>query len=104
MTIREKVARAILLRRSQSDYRHTDVKGNWLIDHDKEIATTAITAFLEAAAEQGWHMRPDEATEAMAHAGNGFKYTSDYTREEDAALRIKYRAMLAVSPEFEWDK
>ena len=32
-------------------------------------ADDAITAFLQAAAERGWHMRPDEVTEEMAVPG-----------------------------------
>ncbi len=51
----------------------------------------AINAFLEAAAEQGWHMRPDEATEEMVGA-----VQSGGWQVQD------YRAMLAAAPEFKW--
>ncbi len=33
---------------------------------DHRYADAAITAFRKAAAEQGWHMRPDEASDMMA--------------------------------------
>ncbi len=79
MTIREKVARALHHAR--------------LADDDVDIA---INAFLAAAAEKGWHMRPDEATKEMDFAGSGCCW-------QDQAPRC-YSQMLAAAPEFEWDK
>ena len=83
MTIRAKVAVAIME-----------------ADHGRK-GKAAIKAFLEAAAEAGWHMCRDEATEEMAHKANKFNYHSEYTRGQDLALRIKYRAMLAAADKFE---
>ena len=77
MTIPTKVARAIDDARFSSSF-------------DAQ-ATAAINAFLAAAAEEGWHMRPDEATEEMV------KVSGSYCPET-------YRAMLAASPKFEWNK
>ncbi len=57
------------------------------------IADTAINAFLAAAAEDGWHMRPDEMTDEMI--ARVFEIDS---------LRLAYRAMQAAAPEFEWEK
>ncbi len=53
-----------------------------------EAADAAITAFLEAAAKEGWRMRLDEATDEMIREGES----------------VVYRAMLAAAPKFEWDK
>ncbi len=84
------------------------------------IADTAINAFLAAAAEQGWHMRPDEATEEMINGAaqtrkmqavnaamtlaqiHGAKFEA--TSWHDSALADAYRAMHAAAPKFEWDK
>jgi len=93
MNILEKVARAILLRRTRPDF-HTVVKETWIVDHDRELATAAITAFLEAAAEEGWHMRPDEATKEMQKGVFGMGHYP-------AKL---YRLMLAAAPKFELGK
>ena len=64
------------------------------------MATSAITAFLEAAAEQGWHMRPDEPTEEMTHAAWEGRYTVKTALSNEGI----YRAMLTAAPKFEWDK
>ena len=63
MTIAEKVARAIYL----ADFAETmdgppdDLETTSKTNQQNyaDNATAAITAFLEAAAEQGWHMRRD---------------------------------------------
>ena len=55
-----------------------------------------ITAFLEDAAEQGWHMRPDEATGEMNEAGSVACWA-------DQAPRCN-RQMLAVAPKFELEE
>lgn len=99
MSIREKVARAM--------YEREIVGGNW----DDEATGTkmafrdeveaAITAFLEVAAEQGWRMRPDEATEEMGNSGAA---TWDVGSGPWNNLSTSYRAMLAAAPPFEWDK
>ena len=99
MTIQEKVARAIAWRdltdkgRKEcawpDDYAESEVKEYC------GIAATAIGVFLEAAAERGWRMAKDEATEEMVKAAEP---APDYWVENC------YRAMLAAAPEFEWDK
>ncbi len=78
MTIREKVALALHHARLEDD--------------DVDIA---INTFLQAAAEEGWHMRPDEATLSMQLA------IRDMPPNEPSQT---YRAMLAAAPKFEWDK
>ncbi len=80
MTIRERVAVALL------DVFDRDGTPN-------ESTDAAITAFLEAAAEEGWHMRPDEATADMCRAVEGH-----------FARPSQWRAMLAAAPEFEGNK
>lgn len=59
------------------------------------FADVAITTFLKAAAEQGWHMRPDEATEEMVSKGLGPRSVAHYPA-------WTYRDMLAAAPEFKW--
>ncbi len=54
-----------------------------------------INAFLAVAAEKGWHMRPDEATEEMAHAARHSPIGEDCLGP--------YHAMLAAAPEFKWE-
>ena len=88
MTIREKVARAMELS----------------MKYDVDIA---INAFLAAAAEQGWHMRPDEATADMKHAA--FLAMDNAACRGDPKARawdcvVGHGAMLAAAPEFELDK
>ena len=63
---------------------------NWL-----PAADAAITAFLDAAAKEGWSMYRDEATDAMLEAGMG----------EDGPNwpEPSWRAMCAASPKFELD-
>ena len=73
------------------------------------VAHAAITAFLAAAAEEGWHMRPDEATRGMDAAMKLLVYELFIDWQEDKEqLRSVYpkllSAMLAAAPEFEWDK
>lgn len=105
MTIREKVARAVAF----SDPTITP-KGHkelsWPYDwSDSEVAdhvvvtTAAITAFLEAAAEDGWHMCRDEPTGDMVR--EAFLVNPMARRFNCSA---GYRAMLAATPEFKWDK
>lgn len=95
MTIREKVAQAIRQKTAEIDHRPDVVQPDpmWFAH---EFATATITAFLEAAAEQGWNMRPDEATEEMQMAA------------VHVALNWEaqtWHAMLAAAPKFdEWDK
>ena len=81
MTIRKEVSRAIQRGRGRAASLEA-----------QRITDIAIPAFLEAAARQGWHMQPDEATEEMA--GVVMVGTEKFI----------YRAMLAAAPEFEWDK
>ena len=86
MTIREKVARAVVAKQMEN----RDVYGFSL-----EEATAAITAFLEAAAEQGWRMLPNDATLAMQEVAMGHDVSHYPARA--------YRAMLAAAPKFESD-
>ncbi len=96
MSIREKVARALW----EAEYGQDKAMGTWsdIPDHwrdeSHEHATAAITAFLEAAAEQGWHMRPDEATEEMAESGPMVPIWA----------KNAWQAMCEAAPKFEWDK
>jgi len=96
MTIREKVAQAIQF---PDRGRAASIKAN-------AIAGIAITAFLEAAAEDGWHMHPDKATREMVNSASKAGYhSSDSDEWSDRELAREYRAMLAdPTAEFEWDK
>lgn len=58
------------------------------------LAIAAINTFLETAAEQGWHMRPDEVTEEMDTAGSGWCW-------HDAPPKC-WRDMTKAAPKFEW--
>ena len=101
MTIRERVARAICKADTAAPepdapiYIAMRAAKAW--EGRKDMATAAITAFLEAAAEEGWHMRPDEATEAMK-----IGITAAWLEEKPPTYM--YRAMLAAAPPFEWDE
>jgi hypothetical protein len=112
MTIREKVARAICeadaFAPEPDDKIYIKMRIAKAWQGRTEMGTAAITAFLEAAAEPdeqtgvSWHMRPDEATEAIIRAGKKVKFL-----EPDLSTGYPdkiYRAMLAAAPEFEWDK
>ncbi len=96
MTIREKVARAIGEARTPTgrELRGDDLAH--LVAYHGPEATAAITAFLEAAAEEGWRMCRDEATEEMVVAGCRHENMGD--------MAGRYHAMLAAADEFEWDK
>ena len=97
MTIPEKVARAICQVGCDRENCPCDYANQ---DQEIKEAAAGITAFLEAAAEKGWHMRPDEATEEMLSAGlNVVPGSDDWATFDDI-----YRAMLAPAPEFEVDK
>lgn len=100
-SIRDAVAQALYDLEVEAPTDSPGPDEHWLNYSDE--AHTAIVAFLEAAAERGWHMRPDEATQEMAHTANGFDYTSEYTMEQDGNLIGRYRTMLAAAPEFEVD-
>jgi hypothetical protein len=114
MTIREKVARAIY----ESNCERIGIKADWnslgltgtSISGSYDNATAAITAFLEAAAAEGWHMQPDEATEEMVYQAEGI---SDFvlpkgldTSREGRWAEMKMALGVAneAAPEFEWDK
>ncbi|KKN17939.1 hypothetical protein LCGC14_0960850 [marine sediment metagenome] len=98
MTIREKVARAIY----NSDYGEDmdgpppglETAGKVEQSNYGDNAGAAITAFLEAAAEQGWRLVPVDPSEGMLRAG--------YLEIESPAAYI-YRAMLDAAPKFEVD-
>ena len=132
MTILEKVARAIAVDQSGRDPfdQHAGVDGTWITEEAHKAhcdewlvcATAAINAFLAAAAEQGWHMRPDKATEEMVRKaaetpkmqavdgamqlaqihGWGPPAWNDW---DDSPVADAYRAMLAdPTAQFEWDE
>lgn len=91
MTIREKVTQAI----------EADVRVHWLgRDTTQAFIDHTITAVLEAAAEEGWHMRPDEPDAEMTHAAWQGRYKVETALSNEGI----YRAMLAAAPEFKWDK
>lgn len=98
--IREKVARAIYP--DAWDFTRRFTAGNPKLVHENmqrralEDSAVAITTFLEAAAEQGWHMRPDEITEEMDTAGSGWCW-------HEAPPKC-WRDMTKAAPKFEWDK
>lgn len=107
MNIREKVAQAI----DDETFDRFDTF---------TVINQVVTAFLAAAAEEGWHMRRDEATENMVLQAaktpgmkavdgaitiasvHGFKLQP--TSWHDSPIADAYRAMLAAAPKFEWDK
>jgi len=60
-----------------------------------DIIVIAITTFLRAAAKEGWHMRPDEATYKMI-------VEADRLRAPNAFMEDRYRAMLAAAEPFKW--
>ena len=103
MTIREKVARAICTECDPDmcvngsvgtgDTPSVCYQRAWELHVGQ--ATAAINAFLAAAAEDGWHMRPDSVTEDMLNA---------WAKAPGRINQAVYRAMLAAAPEFEWDK
>ncbi len=70
------------------------------------LAGVTIELFLQVAAEQGWHMRPDEATEEMIEAimGGTEKFESDMLKFCRHWKHKDYHAMLAAAPKFEWRK
>ena len=102
MTMREKVARAVVAKQMEN----RDVYGFSL-----EEAAAAITAFLEAAAEEGWRMCRVKATEEMDEAGLDDP-KADYCDQCMQAGHTRnsgwpgviWDAMLAASPKFEWDR
>jgi hypothetical protein len=107
MDIREKVARAI----DPEAWALWDKADKWAkagFQH-KSLARTdeVIPAFLEAAAEEGWRIWPDKTTEHLPHAV--FLAMDKITCLGDPKARawdciVRYRAMLAAAPKFEWDK
>ncbi len=61
-----------------------------------------ITAFLKDAAADGWHLRPDEATEGMGEAGVKASGAGDMiTGGPDDAYQLVWRAMGRVAPVYE---
>lgn len=106
MTIQKKVAQALYLA-SDCDSSMMD-----------QAAEASIKAFLEAAAEEGWHMRCDEVTEKMvSQAANAPKmqavdsaitiasvhgFNLEASEWADSPIADAYRAMLAAAPKFNW--
>ncbi len=93
MTIREKVALVIA--------KKTNISCGAAWDFTDPI----ITAFLAAAAEQGWRMRRDTISLTMANAYGNVARKGLYEGNAHCAFDHKaHRAMLAAAPKFEWDK
>lgn len=82
MNIREKVARAVVAKQMEDSH----VTGFSLGE-----AIAAIDAFLAAAAEKGWHMRPDQVTREMMIVG---------IRRSPAPQQV-YEDMHNAAPKFE---
>ena len=116
MTIREKVALAIsrgyddFLRATPAEDLDDISPRQWAY---RFCTDHAITAFLEAAAERGWHLRPDEATEEMGEAWAKLALDRIQKAVEGEMRTVgmvkgakeNYRAMLAdPTAQFEWDK
>jgi hypothetical protein len=108
MSIRDKVARAI---HSNPDPVWTIVDWNAMHPEAQALilrqADAAITAFLKAAAEQGWHMRPDRATKEMKIVGR--ESLREIERlEEKPMMYVRaskvYADMAAAATEIEWNK
>ena len=116
MTIREKVARAIGLYifETTDEDRSLPVE-TFIAKHADRIAIRAISAAFQSAAEEGWHMRPDEATPTMLGAAaktpvkaKGRGRSPLWIYLEEVNLNMQHfekarRAMLAAAPEFEWE-
>jgi hypothetical protein len=98
MTIREKVARAICKADTILDCAAWERRSSEGREDFFKFSDAAITAFLEAAAAEGWHMRPNEATAEMNFAGEIVEGGSQINSDD------VYEAMFAAAPEFEWDK
>ncbi len=86
MSIQRKVAVAL------AATNHDRPEPGQLYNH---LATVAITAFLEAATEQGWKLVPDKATEDM------IKFGSEKERVGYYGAGVVYHTMLAAAPKFE---
>ena len=98
MSIIEKVTQAILNKASTNGIELDGVPDYGYPEKNAELlATAAITAFLEAAAEKGWHMRPDFATAKMRVAA------TESVPKDGSRAQGRYDAMLAAAPEFKWD-
>ncbi len=95
MTIQEQVAQA--LEATNGDRPEP----GQLYNH---LAVTAINAFLKAAAKEGRHIVPVEATEAMIEAGiANTGALGMITSGPDGAFQLVWRAMVAEAPKFELD-
>ena len=98
MSIREQVARAI----GGAEF-DGGAPGFW--EGHLDEADAAIKAVLEAAAEQGQHIVPDEATEAMVQAGIDCLHGQGMiTGGPENSFQLVWRAMLERAPKFEVDK
>ena len=116
MNIVEKVARAICEADTTAPTPNALIYINMKLDKAwrgrSDMATAAIEAFLAAAAEEGWHMRPDEATEEMGEAWAKLALDRIQKAVEGEMRTVgmvkgakeNYLAMLAAAPEFEWRK
>lgn len=110
--IQEVVARAFLAD-AGLDYDDRSVEMQEVV---KKRAKACIIAFLEAAAEQGWHMRPDEATEemrianceldcgyAVCHKAVGGPQCVNHGERRKYSDE-SWTVMSAAAPKFEWRK
>lgn len=114
-SIREAVARAIAEYNEPSLWDKT-MPTSWRHGYTAD-ADAAITAFLEAAAAEGWHMRPDEATEEMkianceldcgyaaCHKAVGGPQCVNHGERQKYSYE-SWIIMVAAAPRFEdWDK
>ncbi len=116
ITILQKVARVIKLYsfETTAEERLLSIE-TFMAKHADRIATRAISTAFQAAADDGWHMHPGEATDEMINAGVDARAAFfRKTGFSDSGPRIVlvanhpagtiYQAMLGAAPEFEWDK
>ncbi len=109
MNIREKVARAIY-----KVYGEDEDPTEMGLEMASFEAAAAINTFLKAAAEQGWHMRPDEATigmiianceldcgYAVCHKALGGPKCVNHDGKRKYSVE-SWETMIAAAPEFKW--
>ena len=66
------------------------------------LTRAAITAFLDAAAKQGWNMRPDEADGHMCNHG-AVIWREGGGASINQRCGVIYTVMTEAAPKFEWD-
>ncbi len=102
MTIREKVARAMMADTDDAPVNQWDSANRVTKDIYLGNTDVAIATFLAAAAEEGWRLVRDEATEEMSKAYRNMARAGDFKGNKHCLFDYEaYRAMLAASPKFE---